>query len=127
PVQSADKGQPGGANGGANRSVIDVMPEGLEVVVHVAREPPQILERGIARSEIIDRDPNPHRAQLLERLDRWRGAVQDHILGKLEIQEARFEARMLERFEDPFHQVRLFELAGRESYPPPPGPPTRPP
>ena len=47
-------------------------------------EPPQIAQRGVAGTEIVDGDPDPELAQLADDLDRAVPLVEQRLLGDFE-------------------------------------------
>ena len=57
----------------------------------VERKTAQITQAGISRAEIVERDPDVHRPQLMQGLQRPLILIQQHAFGHLEFQQMRRE------------------------------------
>jgi hypothetical protein len=66
----------------------------------------QVIEAGVAGSEIIQRDPNAQRMQGSERLLSRLKILNERALGDLEFQSLRRKAGPLERARDPRVEIR---------------------
>ena len=68
---------------------------------HVDREPPEMGERGVTDSEVVDRDPHAESIEPLQD-DRRAGAVgEDRALGDLELEARRIDAVLGKRCSRP--------------------------
>ena len=80
----------------------------------IEREAAQIAERGVSRTEIIEREFDAERPQLVQQLMRLCVIAEQHALRDLELQAIGAEPRKAERVFDIFVEVALFKLYGGE-------------
>ena len=75
----------------------DPVDEALVDLDGIDREPPQIAQRRVARSEVVDGDPHAEALQLPQTANRLFGLVRHDALGNLQHQELRRQLAVLER------------------------------
>ena len=77
----------------------------------VRRHLPQVVERGVAGAEVVDRDPHAGVVQLAQRAEAGVAVRHGGALGDLDGQAMRVERRAAHRVQDGRHHVRVRELA----------------
>ena len=90
----------------------DVGDEGAVDLELVDRQVAQVGERAVAGAVVVDRDPQPERAQRLEDLAGALRVDHDHALGDLELERAGRDVVLGEQPGDPLGE-RLVEQVGR--------------
>jgi len=74
----------------------------------------QIAQRGVAGAEVVEVEPDAECVQPRERLDDRPLALDEHTLGELEAEAARWQSALVERVRHPLDQIGMGELARRE-------------
>ena len=88
--------------------------EALVDLDHVDREAPQVAERRVARTKVVDRDPDPQAFELAEAANRLLGLMGHHTFGDLQYQQLGRQPAVLERKADRGHQARVRQLDARQ-------------
>ena len=70
----------------------------------------EVAQRGVAGAEVVDRQRDAELAQCLQHTERLGALIDQHRLGDLEHERARFESGLAQDREDRRHQ-RIIELA----------------
>ena len=81
---------------------------------HVDREPVQVGKRGVARPEVVDREPDTERLQLPQPLEVGLGVVHHRALGQLDDEVRRREPRLLQRPGDVPLELALLQVTARD-------------
>src|SRR4051794_9355674 len=95
----------------AGQQVLDETAVDLELV---EREALQIAERRIAGPEIVERDPNPERAQRMQQPQGRFTALEEDRFGDLDLEAARPEPAVGQRHQDGFVERSTVELDRRD-------------
>ena len=91
----------------------DVLDEGTVDLDLVEREALQVGQRRISGAEIVHRDPDPERPQLMQHRKRGLLVVQQYALGDLDLQPRGCKAGSRERADDHLHQAGTAKLDRR--------------
>src|SRR5439155_554443 len=75
---------------------------------------PQVAERRVARTKVVDRDPDPQAFELAEAANRLLGLMGHHTFGDLQYQQLGWQPAVLERKADRGHQARVSQLDARQ-------------
>lgn len=76
----------------------------------VEREAAQIVERAVAGAKIVEREPHPERADLVQQVDIGMVLAQDYIFGDFHLQSMRLHAGRGETMNDRGQQVGTAHL-----------------
>ena len=88
----------------------DAVGELLGDLQDVEWERAQVAQRGEAGTEVVERQPDPVRAQAVELLAAAGGVLDEHGLGELDHEPVRRQAAGGEDLEDLVGELRIFEL-----------------
>src|SRR5215204_536368 len=94
----------------------NVRNERLVDLQRVDRKSLQVVERGVAGAEVINRDADSHQLQLVQLLDRLLRIFHDRTLSQLELEPTRIEVRLLQHMRHIGDERRLLKLSRREVY-----------
>ena len=103
-----------GHDGGLDRVLVDVAHEAAVDLDDVDGKPGQVPERGMARAEVVDREPDTQLVESVQDRRRQLHVVHGQALRDLETQLRWVDARDVEHLRDLLREVRLLELEGRE-------------
>ncbi len=99
-------------DGGAGAA--EILDEGAIDLDLVEREALQVAQRGIAGAEIVERDPDPELAQLVQDIERGLVVADQHGLGDLELEPAMRQGPSSECRRDVERQRLALELHRRD-------------
>jgi hypothetical protein len=80
----------------------------------MSREALEIAERGVPRSEVVERDPDPQLFEVIERANARLGAEHGAALRDLELEESRGQLGLFEYLLDAADEIRLLQLGHRQ-------------
>ena len=82
----------------------------------IEREGTQVTQRRIAGAEVIQRNTDAQRLEILQNMDIDQGVIQQHGFGDLHFQPVRGQAGLLQRGLDDRHQRAVFKLQRGQVY-----------